>query len=228
VDGTKMRFDDYLVESAEFEMVVKDLQPKMHDLYRVLKKNHFQMSDKDIAIYLNAAFRKKRIQFDKGPSSGTHWNPLIDSAGITDELDFIVDYVPGYSKYFKRFAKEGKFHDFFDIAKNQFFRGLAEVLAHEYRHKFQSLASSHKSFKVQALPDVIGWEKYRSNKHELDAFALQSAIQILRTGKSIVLNQYQGTFQGKDKKTWNRFLKKTNANIKKLKSAGLEKYIKVG
>lgn len=222
-----MRFDDYLVESAEFAMVVKDLQPKMNDLYRVLKKNHFQMKDKDIAIYLNAAFKSKRIRFEKGPSAGAHWNPLIDGGGIENDLSIVLEYVPGFSNYFKRFAKEHKFSDFFDIAKNQFFRGFAEILSHEYRHKFQSLLSKHKSFRSVVDPDSEGYTEYRRSKHEIDAFALQAAIQVLRTGKSSIVNQYQEDFQGSDKKTWQRFLKKVNANIHKLKKMDLEKYIKV-
>ena len=222
-----MRWSSYLVESAEFELAVKDIQPKMYDLYRVLKKNHFQMNDKDIAIYLNSAFKKKNISFEKGPSSGMHWNPLIDGAGITDDLSVTIEYVPGYSNYFRRFAKENKFNDFFDIAKNQFFRGVAEVLSHEYRHKFQSLLSKHKSFAQTSTPDDIGYREYRKDKHEIDAFALQSAIQILRTGKSTIADQYKENFAEDDKKVWQKFSKKLNSNIQKLKKMDLEKYIKV-
>lgn len=222
-----MRWSNYLVESTEFEMVVKDIQPKMKDLYRVLKKNGFQMSDKDIAIYLSSAFRKKGIRFEKGPSSGNHWNPLIDGAGIEEDLSIIIEYVPGYSNYFKRFAKENKFNEFFDIAKNQFFRGVAEVLAHEYRHKFQSLVSGNKSFGQTFLPTEIGFVNYRKQKHEIDAFALQSAIQLLRTGKSQISDQYKEEFEKEDKKVWQRFAKKLKSNISKIKKMDLEKYIKV-
>jgi len=223
-----MRLKEYLVESVEFSMVIKDIQPKMHDLYRVLKKNNFQMKDRDIEIYLNSAFRKKRIHFSEGPKSGPHWNPLIDGAEISQELEINLHYVPGFSKYFKRFAKENKYSDFFDIAKNQFFRGFAEVLVHEYRHKFQFKASKNKAYDQIIKPDEEAWkELYTKDKHELDAFALQSAVQLLRTGKSSVLNQYQDDWQANDRKTWQRFLKKVEANIQKLQKMDLEKYIKV-
>lgn len=223
-----MRWSDYLVESAEFEMAVKDIQPKMKDLYRVLKKNNFQMKDRDIAIYLSSAFRKKGIRFSEGPTSGPHFSPLIDGAEISKELSINVYYVPGFSKYFKRFVKENKYSDFFDIAKNQFFRGFAEVLVHEYRHKFQFKASKSKAYDQIIKPDEDKWkELYTKDKHELDAFAIQSAVQLLRTGKSNVLNQYQDDWQDNDRKTWQRFLKKVDANVQKLKKMGLEKYIKV-
>jgi len=222
-----MRLQKTLDEAAEFEIVVNDIQSSMHELYRILKKNSFNMTDISLEKTLDSIFKNKGIGFTKGPTKGPHVSSVISSAGITDELFVVVEYVPGFSKYFKRFAKEGKYENFFSITKNDFFRVLAQLVSHEYRHYFQGISSKMKSFKTGSDPSKIGFKDYYKSPHEIDAFALQAAIQSIAKNDSDVISQYYYYFSEADPKIWKKFLKKTRSFVSDLKKRGMEKYIKI-
>jgi len=224
-----MRLLNTLQEAAEYQMIVKDIEPKMHELYRILKKNNFQMSDESLEKTLDAIFKDKGIGFTKGTKSGENFSKTIQSGGITEDLFIVLNYPPGFSKFFKRFAKPKGYENFFSIKKNEFFRSLAEVVSHEYRHLFQTIASKHKTMDKDTVPDRtdLGYKNYLKNPHELDAFALTAAIQNITIGQSSVLGQYHHYFKDDDPKIWKKFLKKSNAHVKDLKKRGLVKYIKL-
>jgi hypothetical protein len=61
----------------------------------------------------------------------------------------------------------------------------------------------------------------------LDAFALQAAIQVIRTGSSNIVGAYADEFKESDPKIWHKFAKKTSGMIKKIRARGLDKFIKV-
>lgn len=222
-----MRLKQVIQEAAEFQMVVKDIESKMYELYRVLKKNSWQMTDESLEKALDSIFSDRGIGFTKGGKRGPHFSSLITGAGVTEELFVVVEYVPGFSKYFRKFAKPGKDKIFFDVAKNDFFRSVAEVVAHEYRHMFQAYASGHKSMKSASKPEDLGYSAYLKVPEELDAFALQAAIQQIRTGKSVIISHYYDYFSEEDPKVWQKFVKKVQNHIKDLKKRGMEKYIRV-
>ena len=222
-----MRLQKVLNEAAELQIVIKDIESKMHELYRILKKHGFQMTDEQLEKTLDSIFKDKGINFYIGKKRGAHYTPLIDGAAIHPDLDIEVELVPGFSQFFRRFAKEGKFQQFFNVGKNQFFYSLAEILSHEYRHLFQTLKSKGKMFKTATNPEYVGYSEYKKTPAELDAFALQAAIQHIRTGKSIVVKEYAQMFSKDDPKVWQKFLKKADAQVKKIKKRGLDKLIKV-
>lgn len=125
------------------------------------------------------------------------------------------------AEYFRRFAREDKKSWFFDKKKNQFYREVYELLTHEIAHELQAMKSS--------LKIDWNWEKmdssYISNKGEIDAFALQAALQIINSDRSQIWDIYM-TFKSKGlitDKVYNRFMKKVYKNIKELQRLGLTK-----
>jgi hypothetical protein len=223
-----MRLKNTLQEAAEFEMVVKDIHSKMYELFRVLKKNNFQMDDKSLEKSLDAIFKDKGIGFQIGRKRISSFSHVIQSGGMTDDLFIVIEYVPGFSKYFRRYAKPDKQNLFFDIAKNEFFRALAEIVSHEYRHIFQNLSAKGIGVgETSPSSSDKSWVSYYKSHEELDAFALQAAVQYLRHGESNIISNYDYHFSEKDPKTWRKFLKKFYMNVKELKKRGLEKYIRL-
>lgn len=222
-----MRLKGKLQEAAEFQMVVKDIESKMYELYRVLKKNGFQMSDSSLEKSLDSIFSDKGIGFQPGPRRGARFSQVIHGAGVTDQLFVVVEYTPGFSEYFRRFARPEKRELFFDIARNEFFRSLAEVVSHEYKHIFQSMASRGKTSHKETNPQKMGYANYLKSPEELDAFALQAAIQQMRTGESTTIQHYYHYFSEEEPKVWQRFVKKVHKHLKDLKKRGMEKYIRL-
>ena len=88
-----MRLENLLNEAVEFQIVVKDIESKMHELYRVLKKNGFQMTDDALEKSLDSMFKDKNIGFigEVHPKILKNWKIKMPVALFEISLDEIFD-----------------------------------------------------------------------------------------------------------------------------------------
>ena len=133
-----------------------------------------------------------------------------------------IEVNPKTDEYFRRFAKEKSQKFFFDSKKNQFYKELYEILSHEIVHKIQhTKAGRLEPFKENVDDESEGG--YVSAQVEIDAFALQAALEIIHGDRSAIWDTYSGhKAKGEiTSKVYNKFMKKVYTNIRELKKLGM-------
>jgi len=197
----------------------------MKKLYKESKKYKFTWPTSIDLIHDLTKIAPKNISFRAKATGGL--SSLVLSAiyhGCDNTIE--ISIAPKAYLYFQRFNKEQKKDDFLDVRRNLFYKELIEVLSHELSHRRQLRVSDRK----------VDWDtgdrkaseyirRYYSNKHEVDAFASQAAAQIAHGGYSTIFSEIEAMHKEGyiDTKTFNRFMKKVDNKLRKLKASG---YIK--
>jgi len=203
-----MRLLSYIKETTEPTVVpvVTLINSIMPELYRILSKHSWNVDDEMLIKILNGVFKRHGIEFDLSLKRKSIKRLLGWGAFMLDGSMEIYIEPFKVSDYFRRFVKNNKYGDFFSIRKNQFLRDLFDVMTHEYIHAMQNLKSKGKFADVEQRDDDSAYT-YLSDKHEIEAYAQQAAIEIGRFGKSDTVERYLNTFD-RDDPALKRFFKK--------------------
>ena len=217
----------YIYESnASAAQKGKKISDKMMEkLWVWLERNSFVVGEFELTDFLNKIspmgirfelnYHKRNLGRLLGYGNIQSTKPI----STKPEVSIRLDLTKNAADYFRRFAREDKKSTFFDKKKNQFYYELYELLTHELTHKLQLIKSNWK----------IKWDwnemdgSYLSVSGEIDAFALQAALQIIRGDKSQIWDVYSN-FKSKGQitdKVYNKFMKKVYLNIKELKRLGM-------
>ena len=208
-----MRLSNYITEITEPTVTpaIGLIHSAMPELYRILSKHNWDVTDEMFIKILNGVFKKHKIMFDLNIGRASI-KKFIGWGGYILGGKVIVNINPfKASKYLRRFAKKGKYSDFFSISKNQFLGDLFDVLAHEYIHAMQDFKSKGK-FVIYG--DDEKDKDYLSDKNEVEAFAQQAAIELTRFGKSETIRRYMATFD-ENSPIYKRFFKRLYFYIRK-------------
>lgn len=199
----------------------------MEKLWTWLNKNQFVIGDFALMDFLNKV-SPRYIEFELTPHKrnlgrllGYGWFNTTLPKREKPENTISLHLTKNAAGYFRRFSRKDKKDIFFDRRKNQFYKELYELLTHELTHELQVIKSNWK----------IRWDwkemdsSYLSDKGEIDAFALQAALQIIHSDRSGVWDIYS-SHKAKGlitDKVYNRFMKKVYSNIKELQKLGMTK-----
>ncbi|HUS51488.1 MAG TPA: hypothetical protein VMZ91_15065 [Candidatus Paceibacterota bacterium] len=219
-----MRFKEYITEVKEVNLINKMVGSLAKQLYPLFKKEKWVLNDEKLLKLLNKAYGQFDIKIKFFISSDkTSMYRNISYAEVSIDYKQIEVYITkGSSEFFKRFAKPDKEKMFLDIRKNEFFSDLANILIHEIRHFYQIIMDPNTISIDPGEPGVKHWE-YLETKSEIDAFALQGAVEFLKLGKpGKIMNMYKDYFE-KDAKEYKKFLSKVERYKKKMKTIGLDK-----
>ena len=224
-----MRLTQYLNEITEptvrytlenlkkgFERLGKTIQ--MKKLYEMDDKQAVKLLAKEFAdIGVKIVLGKKaggvRKYVGHGEFGGDYGKGLIVN----------IEMQPGFSKVFRRFAKEKSMKNFTNHVKNPIFREMLEVISHEIMHADQFLNSKGSAFD----PDLIGiedtyngnMEDYLKNPLEIEPYAQQAAIDTIRKGHSFFVFLFKSYFP-KNSPVLKKFLKKFIYYLELLKTQG--------
>jgi len=212
-----MRLQKHLNEITEPTVTpVKELiTSAMPELYRILSKHNWNVTDEMVIKIFNGVFKKYDMKFDLSLRK-VNVGRLIGWGQYETNNKTTLFVTPfKTSKYFQRFAKKGKYSDFFDIRKNEFLRNVCRVLAHEYIHAIQNYKSKGKFIIGYTGLDASTEAEYLSSHIELDPHAQDAAIEIKEIGTSKTLKRYENAFEPTDK-PYKEFLKKLYFYIDKV------------
>jgi hypothetical protein len=224
-----MRLKQYITEMTKPSInVIRDIiEKKLHWMYKNFQRKNWNIKDKDVVNILSKMFEDDKRLFVRfyidNDKKRTSIGKYIHIAQIYEDGSMTVGLRKDVGKFFRRFTRDDKQEIFFDINRNAFIRELFDTFIHEKLHYRQQIAS-----KV-GLVATIGLENedYFSDPFELEAFAQDAAVELLRYGQGgKIFNIYSTLFGTIDKddinyrkynKTWKIFLKKVMAFTKKIK-----------
>lgn len=195
----------------------------MKKFFEKLKSRSFVYgSTWDIVKDLNQISPKK-IKFDVNKQTSSLGRFLSYAVYDFEYGKIIIEINPKTNEYLRRFAKEKSQKFFFDPKKNQFYKEMFEILTHELVHKAQHIkAGSLEAFGEEVTDDDTG---YFSRKVEIDSFALQAALEIIHSDRSVIWDLYSAHKSSGiiTDRTYNKFMKKVYSNIKELQKLGMTK-----
>ena len=230
-----MRLEDYLMievtnMSEHLLDLKKDIQNWLKIVDKVLNKEGWYINDKDMLKVLNAITNSEGIEFIllKRKSSGKYISGAqFGGKSVERGIYFTVWVLPGFGDYFKRFSNPKKRKMFLDVNQNAFARELYDVLSHETAHAMQAIAITDRGDQEKYVAstqqqnregDPIG---YYSDPREVEAYALQAAIEYTRLHKSHIIDLYYYYFKENNPKIWKSFLKKYSFYKKQIKDSGI-------
>jgi hypothetical protein len=203
------RLESFIHRDRIIDRVIKIINNNIGNVGRILMKHSWNVNDDMLIKILNGTFNRYNIIFFPSTSKKSQKiKKYISDAKawiITDtekkETKYIVEIrvVKDFSNYFRRFA--GNVSKFYKIKENQFLKDLLDLLSHEIVHIKQASKSGKKFVQSQKPEDYSYDDTYLAIPEELDAFAYQAAIEVLRTGKlegSEVYKRYAKTFEKND------------------------------
>ena len=210
-----MRLNRYIKEISDTttikakEIIVSNLP----QLYNILKKKSFNITTKVLVNILNNLFKRYKIVFILSKSKKKRYKYITQGMMYVDgKIEIEIDNNQQVGKFFRRFAREDKKDDFFDVNKNGFLRDLLSTLSHEILHQDQLSKAGEENWKESGKSEI----DYLSDPQELEAQAQDSAIEILRTGTSYTLQRYFSHFTMKSP-VLRIFLKKVTYYCRKIK-----------
>ena len=220
-----MRYKERLlneITKSDIFKIVNDFEDRLLPIVgREFAKKNWNLSDQQAINIINKHISDKVILTraeDFGPRVISASKYII-AAFLMIEMSSTVLIVPapGFSKYFRRYSLPGEADKFNNVKDNEVFRELSKTLAHELIHIRQVKLSKGKSLSIL---NVGNEKKYFSNTHEIEAFAHDAAIEILRyDGESETYTMYLNIF-GKSDKTFKRFAKKLIGFLIQLSETG--------
>jgi hypothetical protein len=231
-----MRLKQYLVEitTPTVKDAIYGLMPIFKRINTVLKKYKiYNMTDTEAVDILNSAFKEASINVKIATSKGDRRKKYVSGAEYGGyygpNINFRVFLKKGFSKVFRRFAKENKLDVFYNPNENPLFREIAEALAHELIHMKQDISSKGKAFELKPgeaestfTGNII---EYFKHPLEIEAYAQEAAIEMLRRGESNVAGTYKELFNNKSS-IYKEFFKKFAYYRKQLEKEGvIKKYI---
>lgn len=238
LERKSMRLKSYLVETTSMKAPLKELEDDMKDWFGKFKQimerhGTWNISDDELITILNALTKEVGLEFNirKRRSYGKYISGAqFGGESVNRGIFFQVDVNPGAAKFFRRFEDKKKQSMFNDINKNGFMRELYKILAHEGVHAEQLLRMTADKDNIKNLntdnPQDDSSLSYYAMKREIEAYALQAAIDYESLGKSNVYDIYKKYFKdgfdgNPDQKVWKRFLKKFSFYQKEVKQSGL-------
>ena len=193
-----MRLEKYIVEKIKFQfsIVKKILEDGLDELWDMLEEYNFELDAFTIASIMTDVYAKDGISFFV-PKVKTKMNRYVQSATywtVRDEVDVAI--TKNISKGVAKF-KGGKRKDvFFDIRKNDFMKMIHDIMVHEWVHKDQ-IPKDKTPVEIDIDPNALeiegqdAYEKYLSNKEEIQAYAQQAATELIKYGRSDSLTLYK-------------------------------------
>lgn len=216
-----MRLQRYINEITKptTKSAKKIIESHMAEMFRILNKKNWVMSDKDIVSMLNGLFKKHLIVFRIGKRRDKAYK-YIEGAQIDASKNLRIDVIlkPGIGKAFRQFSKPNRQQMFYDINKNEILSNIQDALSHELLHRQQWLSTGGMAFEITPGTSQFELVNYYKDPTEMEAFAQSAATEMLRLGFSKTFNQVINVFElVGDIKAKNRFVKKVTKFVKELK-----------
>lgn len=223
-----MRLKSYINEttSPTVQYTKEALLLAFKKLQRLIK--HFDLFDIDDKTALNLlikSFKNLGVKLEMGKRGGIRKYLSHGEFGgdYGKDLSWLIQLQPGFSKVFKKFAKEKDMKNFLNPNKNPLFRELLDTMSHEVMHADQFINSKTKAFD----PDIIGIEStfggsiedYLKNPLEIEPYAQQAAIDMIRKGRSYYIGVFRDLFP-KNGIVMKKFYKKYQYYLELLKTQG--------
>ena len=208
-----MRLQGYLKETTEptVKMTLEALKIAFDHVKKVMEAAGDKLFDIDdeTAVYLmQKGFDQVAVKVELGKKmrGGVRKYLAQGEFGGNYGKDYawLIQMLPGFSKVFKRFAKEKDWKNFTNHNKNPLFREMLEMVSHEILHSQQALNSAGAAFD----PELQGI-----------TYAQQTAIDMIRKGKSVYIPVMRDLFPPSSK-VWKKFIKKHKYYYELLKKQG--------
>jgi len=216
-----MRLKRYIIEITDptIKRARRAIENNMVELYRILSKKGWNVDTKMVVKIMDGLFKRYNIRFKldkKGVKSSTQF--LTRGYFFTHDgrIEVYIDDDPKTGKFFRRFAGSDKYDIFFDVGRNAFLRNLLDFLSHEIIHREQLNKAGISFINSFNITDDSAGEDYLSDHFEIEAFAQDAAIQIVRGKSPTIMKIYFDYFDIKDS-TMKKFLKKVTQYVAKLK-----------
>jgi len=218
-----MKLTQYIIYEARADAYSKGKKITkliMDKFFSKLQKKSFVYATMDDLVFDLNQVSPKMIKFDTKMSKRNLGMYISGGIFDWDTKKIHIHLTNKLNDYLRRFAREDKQSNYFDVKKNMFYKELLEVLSHEIVHTFQYQVAHLKPFE-QITPDDMGG--YLSRQVEIDAYALHAAIQIINSDRSSIWDSYEKFYSNGDidKKQYKKFVKKVYANIREIKKLGL-------
>lgn len=228
------KLENYLIETTSMTEHLVDLKKDIQKWFKIVgmvfDKEGWYMDDEDMLNVLNAITNPEGVEFVlwKRRSSGKYISGAqFGGESVKRDIYFTVWVNPEFAEYFKRFSKPGRRKMFLDINKNAFARELFDVLAHETNHAMQAMTISTKGneeeyLRITQQQDRVGDPLgYYTDPREIEAYALQAAIEYERLKQSKIVDIYAHLFQESNPKVWKKFLKVFSKYREQVKKTGI-------
>lgn len=229
------RLEEYLlIEVTSMSEHLLDLKKDIINWFKIIgkvfDKEGWNVNSKDMLNVLNAIVNSEGVEFIslKRKSSGKYISGAQFGGKSVDRGIFFTVWVnPDFADYFRRFSKPNRRKMFLDINQNAFARELYDVLAHETAHAMQAIAITDRGNQEKYVAstqqqdrenDPIG---YYADPREVEAYALQAAIEYVRLNQSRIIDLYQYHFKENNPKIWKKFLKVYSFYKKQVKDTGI-------
>lgn len=225
----KMRLKGYLTETTQptVKMTIDALKIAFRKILQIMGQvDLFDIDDKTALTLLRKGFDDISIKLEIVKSKGGVRKYLAGGEFGGDygkDYAWLIKLLPGFSKVFKKFAKEKGKREFMDHNKNPLFREFVELVSHEILHSQQALNSAGAAFdpELQGISSTYtgNMKEYLKNPLEIEPYAQQAAIDVIRKGGSIYIQTMRELFPIKSK-VWKKFVKKYKFYIEILKKEG--------
>lgn len=216
-----MRFRRYLTEitKSPFKELASNMRDDLSGLYDRLKKKNWVFTDNELASIMQDELAGTR--FIIGPRGGRKKYVTSGEFNANDQkMPWKIELTQGVSKFFRRFAKEEKKSVFLDVNKNAFIRELLSVMTHEIIHAFQMISSKGKAF-IKPYPKNFTNVQYFKDPLEIEAWAHDAALELVRTRESEIVSLYMMMFKTQEPKVWKKFMKKVVFYVQDIKKSGI-------
>jgi len=226
-----MRLQSYLNEATEptVKYTIEALKIAFGKIKQIIEMGgdkFFNINDKEALQIMRSGFDDIHVKLDIGKSGkGVRKYLAQGEFGGNYGADYAwkIELLPGFSKVFKRFAKERDWKNFMNHQKNPLFREMVEMLSHEILHSQQALNSAGAAFdpEVQGISSTYNGNMKDYLKHplEIETYAQQTAIDMIRKGHSVYIPILRDLFPTSSK-VWKRFIKKHKYYYELLKKQG--------
>ena len=226
-----MRLQIYLNESTEptVKYTIEALKIAFSKIKQIIEMGgdkFFDIDDKEALQIMRVGFDEVHVKLDIGKSGPGVRKYLADGEfGGNYGKDYVwkIEMLPGFSKVFKKFAKEKDWKNFMNHQKNPLFREMVEMLSHEILHSQQALNSAGKAFdpEVQGISSTYtgNMKEYLAHPLEIETYAQQTAIDMIRKGESVYITVMRDLFPTSSK-IWKKFVKKHKYYYELLKKQG--------
>ena len=224
-----MRLRHYLNETTQptVNMTIEALKIAFNKILQIMGKvNLFDIDDKTAITLLRKGFDDISVKLEMGKQKGGVRKYLAGGqfgGEYGKDYAWLIKLQPGFSKVFRKFAKEKGMKNFMNHSKNPLFREFVELVSHEILHSQQALNSAGKAFdpEVQGITTTYtgNMKEYLSHPIEIEPYAQQAAIDAIRKGHSVYIATMRDLFPPKSK-VWKKFVKKYKFYIEILKKEG--------
>lgn len=226
-----MRLQSYLKEITEptVKLTTQTVEIAFSKIKKIIEMGgdkFFDIDDKIALQIMKSGFDDVGVKIVQGKKKGGVRKYLAQGEfGGEYGKDYYwkIDLLPGFSKVFKRFAKERDWKNFMSPSKNPLFREMVEMLSHEILHSQQALNSAGAAFDPELQGITTTWsgnmKDYLKHPLEIETYAQQTAIDMIRKGHSVYIPVIRELFPPSSK-VWKKFVKKHKYYLELLKKQG--------